>query len=87
MELEPFSYYFVITKTLNLSNDKWKLLWPIQCSTIKIPTDLCDNDVHTLQDWRTLLWELFVFMELEPFFNYCVITKTLNLSHEKYKLV
>ena len=26
MDLEPFPYYFVITKTLNLSNKKWKLV-------------------------------------------------------------
>ena len=27
MELEPFSYYFVITKTLNLNNEKYKLVY------------------------------------------------------------
>ena len=35
MELEPFFYYFVITKTLNLSNEKWKLVYLDQYSRIK----------------------------------------------------
>ena len=35
MELEPFFYYFVITKKLNLSNEKWKLVYLDQYSRIK----------------------------------------------------
>ena len=33
----------------------------------KIPKALLENDIHTLQDWRILLWQFFIFMELEPF--------------------
>ena len=30
--------------------------------------------------------QFFIFMELKPLFNYFVITKTLNLSNEKWIL-
>ena len=32
------------------------------------------------------MWQLFIFLELEPFFYYFVITKTLNPRNEKWKL-
>ena len=32
------------------------------------------------------MWQFFIFMELETFFVYFVIAKTLNMSHEKYTL-
>ena len=35
MELDPFFYYFVSTKTLNLSNLKYKLVYLDQNSPIK----------------------------------------------------
>ena len=46
---------------------------------------LWDNDIHTLQYGSKVFWQSFIFMELESFFNYFVITKTLNMSHVKYK--
>ena len=27
MKIDPFSYYFVFTNTLNLSNERWKLAY------------------------------------------------------------
>ena len=38
--------------------------------------------IHTLKMGRGVR-RFFVFMELEPFFNYFVIIKTLNTSNEK----
>ena len=49
MKLEIFPYYFVITKMLNLSNEKWKLVYLDQYEPTKIPKALWDNDIHTLQ--------------------------------------
>ena len=34
-----------------------------------------------------MLWQLFIFMEVEPFLYYFMITKTLNTSHEKNKMM
>ena len=87
MELEPFFYYFVITKTLNLSHEKCKLVYLDQYSPIKTSQALWYKDIHTLQNGGGILRKLFIFMELEPFSYYFMITKTLNMSHEKYKVV
>ena len=87
MELDPFPYYFGVTKTMNLSHKKWKLVYMDQYSHIKISKALWDNNTHTLHYGRKILWQLFIFMLLETFFYYFMITKTLNLSHKKYKLV
>ena len=35
---------------------------------------------------KNVLWQFFIFMELEPFFYYIIITKTLYLHSLKYKL-
>ena len=43
------------------------------------------NDIHTLQNGRNILWQLFIFIELELFFYYFMMTKTLNLSNGEYK--
>ena len=53
----------------------------------KISKYLLDNYIHTIQYGRIILWKLFIFMELEPFSYYFVITKTLSWSNEKRKLV
>ena len=83
MELEPFFYYFVITKALNMSNDKWKLVQLDQYSPIKTSKATWDNHIHNPQYGIKILWQFFIFMELEPFSYYLVITQTLNLSHVK----
>ena len=86
MELALFFYYCVITKTLNLSLKKKKLAQIGQYSLRKISKYLWYNNIHTLKYRRRILWELFVFMELKPFLYYFVITKTQNLSNQKYKI-
>ena len=53
----------------------------------KIQNALWGNNIHTLQYGRIILWWLLIFMDLKPCSNFFVITKTLNLSHEKWKLV
>ena len=53
----------------------------------KISKYLCDNNIHTIQDGRKILSQLFIFMELEQFSYYFVSTKTLSWSNEKWKLV
>ena len=50
--------------------------------TQKISKDLWENDIHTSQYGSKLLFQLFLFVELEPFSYYFVTTKTLNLSHD-----
>ena len=55
MELKPLFYYVAITRTLNLSNDKWKIVYLDQYLPIKIPKSLWDNNIHTLQDEKKLL--------------------------------
>ena len=44
------------------------------------------NFINPLQDGRKVLWQLFINMKLEPFYYYFVITKTLNMSNEKWIL-
>ena len=84
MELEPFFYFFMITKTLNLSCKKYKLVQLDQYSP-RISNVLWDNNIDTPQYGRKVLWQFFMFMELEPFSYYFISTKTLNLSHVKQK--
>ena len=62
-----------------------KISQPIFTGT-KIPRALWDNDIHTLKYGRRILWWFFIFMDLEPFFYYFVITKTPNMRHVKYIL-
>ena len=52
MKPKPFFYYFMIAKTLNLSNEKCKSVYLVQYFPRKISTALWDNYIHTLQDWR-----------------------------------
>ena len=53
MELELFSYYFMITKTLNLSNVKYILAHLNEHFTHKnILKAKRDNDIYTLQNER-----------------------------------
>ena len=35
MEIKTFVYYFVLTKTLNMSNEKWKVVYLNQYSKRK----------------------------------------------------
>ena len=63
-----------------------KLMYLDQYSPIKISKPLWDNDIHTTQYGRKNL-QFFIFMELEPFSYYFVITKILNLSHVNKEMV
>ena len=54
-----------------------------QYSSRKTLKVLWENNIHTQQDGRKIFWQIFKFMELEPFHCYFVITNTLNLSHLK----
>ena len=80
-------YYFMITKTLNLSHEVWKLVYHHQYPPRKISTALLEKNIHTPHDWRKILQQLFIFMELKPFSYYFVIANKLNLSYEKNELV
>ena len=87
MKIDPFFYYFMINKALNLRLQEFILVQLDQYSPRKISKSLWDNNIHTPQDRRKILSQLFISMELEPLFYYCVISKTLNTSQEKQKLV
>ena len=50
MELQPFLCYSVITKGLNLSDEKYKLVYMDQYKHRKTPKDRWDNKTHTLQE-------------------------------------
>ena len=76
-------YYFVITKELNLSYVKYIVPYLYQYSPRKISKALWENYIYTLQFERKILWQFFIYMELDPFFYYFLFTKTLNLSHNK----
>ena len=52
MELEPFFYYFEITKTLNISNVKYILAYLNQYSPIKTAKALWDNYINNILDGR-----------------------------------
>ena len=45
------------------------------------------QDIHTLQNWRKIFRHFLIFIELQLFLYYFVITKTMNLSHMKWKLL
>ena len=52
MELKQFSYYFLITNTLNMSIHIWELVSMEQYSPGKTPKDIYNNDVKPMQYWR-----------------------------------
>ena len=66
------SYHFIITKTQNLSHEKWKLMYLEIYSPIQLSKALWENDKYTLQNGKKI-WLFFIFMELEPFPYYCMI--------------
>ena len=53
----------------------------------KTEKGIWDNDIHTAQDRSKILCQLFIFMELDPFYYHFVITKTMNLSQAKLKIL
>ena len=68
MELEPFSYYFVLTKTLSRIKDKWNLVHLNKISPRKIPQALRDQDIHPIQDM--VFWNnLQIFLDVETIFT------------------
>ena len=71
--------------TLHLSNVKYISAYIDQYYT-KIIIIYVTQNIHTLHDGRNTIWQLFIFMELEPFIYYFVITQTQNMSDVKYKL-
>ena len=48
MELESFVYYFMINKTLKMSQDKQKLMYLDKFSPMIISKALWDKNIHTL---------------------------------------
>ena len=86
IDLEPFFCYFMIAKTLNMSHMKYILVYIYQYSPIETSKDLLYKNICNPQNGINLLWQFFIFVELEPFFYYFVITKTLNMSHVKFIL-
>ena len=85
MELEPFYKYFMITKTLIMSHKKCESVYMYQYPPRKLSKSLWENNIHTPKYERKILWQLFIFIELEPFSYYFLTTKKLNLSHVKKK--
>ena len=52
-----------------------------QYSTRKISKPLWDCDMHITHDGRNILWQSFIFMDIESSFYYCMITKILDMSN------
>ena len=80
------SYYFVFTKIMHQSDEKWILAQLGQYPPRKSSKCLWNQNIHPIQDEREKLWRFFIFLELEPFSYYFLITNTLNQSNDKYKL-
>ena len=64
LELEPYLYYFVITKTLSWSNEKWKLVYINQYSPRKTSQALRDQDINPLKHGIVLIkFKIFLYVE------------------------
>ena len=46
VDQEIFFLLFFVSKTINISNEKWKLLYLEQYSHIEISNSLCENYIH-----------------------------------------
>ena len=56
LEIEPFPYYIVFAKTLNMTNVKYIFAYLNEYSPIKKSKNLWKIDIHTLQCGRKKLW-------------------------------
>ena len=75
-----------MTKTHYLHSVKYKMSISQLILTHKyIYKAIWDNYIHTLQNRREILWWFFIFMEVEPFSHYFLMTKTPYLPSVKYK--
>ena len=57
LELDPFSYYSVFTKTLNMRNVKYILAYIKIYILRKKSKALWDNDIHALKYGRRISWK------------------------------
>ena len=55
-EYEPFFYYFVFTKTLNMSNIIYICIYHPLFAHKKISKAIWDNYINTLKYGRRILW-------------------------------
>ena len=70
MDLDPVSYYFMITKKQNMSAMKYKLAYLNQYPPILKTKALWDNDIHNIRHKfmvHTSIMEILDFLELDPF--------------------
>ena len=74
---------FYDNQDLNLSNVNMNEHIPTYIYPGNTENNLWDNAIHTLHDGRKVLWLFFIFMRLEPFYYYYIITKTLKLNNVK----
>ena len=75
----------MITKTLHTSQEKWKLVYPDQCYQQKsIRGSRRQRYTYSTRWMENNLAVLHIY-GARAIFNYFVITKTINLSHEKCK--
>ena len=65
--MEPFFYYFVINKALNPSNVKYKRAHINQYSLRGNSKGSTGQNIYNIKHGRNMLWQFFIFMELEPF--------------------
>ena len=61
------SYYFVFTKTMNLRIEKWISAYTFQYSPRKYQRLYGTTISVLLKYGRNKLWQLFIFIVLEPF--------------------
>ena len=68
VDLKPLLYYFVITKTLDLSNEKFKSCSWSNIHPEKLSKASYDQDIHPLQDYTknccnsSSFWKLRYFL-------------------------
>ena len=83
MGLEQFFFYFMMTKTLHMSNGNstYQLIF-----THKIISNYpWNNDSHTLQNGRKTVVTLHIYGDRANLLLFRFMNKTMNLSDVKYK--
>ena len=78
MELETFYYYFVFTKTLNISDDKWKLAY-IDKYNPRENQSQYKTMMYIIHNTAETMW-LFLYVWIRFQFRTILCSPTHNLS-------
>ena len=87
MELDTFTYYFVITKTLNLSNVKYKLAHLNKYSPIKRHQRIYATTISILYNMAENIVAVLCIYGALAILLLFVITKAMNTRHVKWNMM